>query len=361
MLHRHGIAFSAAMCYNMRRKKRARLHAEKTVTHMKNKFLFPVLALLVAACTGCASDAVSSEIQIPILDGGSAVSYKTAEASYRDIGTSITVGGNIGYVYGDTLSIEYDTNVVSVNASFGDRLKEGDIIAVFNSSSLDREYNDQKALTDSAYNRYASSGGEALRLEYETQAQMLELVQSKINSYTIRAPYDCIVSSVTRFEEGAAVTAGTPVCTVAKEGEVFVTVSDHKEAFRLGKHVKLKFGTSDEYSGTVVMMPEKDADRNDPVSGSVVIKFDSGEYERAAEKLGNVAAGGWASVIVETLSLNNVLCIPSEAVLQYSGAAYCYIEKNGERARLLIETGDTAGGYTVVLNGLSEGDRVSYR
>lgn len=327
---------------------------------MKRKAILCAAAALIMSVSGCSQPEVSAQIQIPILDNGGVVSYKTAAVERHDLFTNITVGGTVGYFFEDTLPIGYDTNVVSYNVKKNDVLKEGDIIAVFDSSELDYEYKNQKALADSAYSRYAASGGEAARLEYEIEAEKLALVQGKIDSYTVKAPYDCIVSSVERLTEGSAVTAGTPVCTVARTDEAFVAVKDNKESFAFGKHVDLKFGTETLYSGTVVMTPDSTIGKGNQLNGFVIIRFDEGEYERASKDIGNLVASGWATVIVESVHKTNALCIPSDAVIKYSGTTYCYIDKNGERIRLPIETGETANGITTVISGLAEGDTVSY-
>ncbi|MBR5090595.1 MAG: HlyD family efflux transporter periplasmic adaptor subunit, partial [Ruminiclostridium sp.] len=317
-------------------------------------------ALLIAAAlmTGCAREAAEAEIKIPILGADSAGgSFTTAAAERFDVEEFTTVGAEVDYIYSEKLSVPYDTNVLEYNVKKGDRLSEGDVIAVFDSSEFDYELRNQQIITDSAYNRWKSSGSELARLEYEQEAKRLELIQYRIGLCTVRAPYDCVIWSAEKLKAGETVTAGQAVCTVAKPDEVYVTVKDSKELFAFGMPVKLKFGTSGTFTGKVVMVPEKGLKSG---LDRVVIALDDGELERANEEAGSIASAGWGSVIVTSYRDYNVLCVPEKAVLQYSGETYCYIDENGERVRVPVEAGKTVDSYTVILSGLSDGDIVSY-
>lgn len=323
----------------------------KEVT-MKKRLTAAILAALMLL-TGCNAEPVEAEIKIPILEGDSSQSYRTAKAELYDISTDMNFGASVEYPFAETYPIEFDTNLLEYNVKKGDMLKEGDIIAVFDSSALSYDLRNQQIATDSAYSNYAATGSAAARLEYEQQAKLLELVQYRVDEYTIRAPYDCIVVTAEYFETGQAVQAGTPVVTVAKPDEVYVTVERDRDNFAFGKQVRLKFGTNETYYGHVAMMPETGREK-------VLIAFDEGELERAQSEAGNIVSAGWATVIAQVFNKYAALCIPKAAVMQYSGTTYCYIEENGDRARVQIETGETVNDLTIVLSGLSEGDIVSY-
>lgn len=319
---------------------------------MKKRLCAAVL-LAAALISGCSTDTGEAEIKIPILEGDSSKSYKTAEAQLYDLSQEVSIGAAVEYAFAETLSIGYDSNLLEYNVKKGDKLNEGDVIAVFDSSELSYDLRNQQIETDGAYSRYLASGSRAAQLEYEQEKKRLELVQYKIDEYTIKAPYDCVVVSNEYFDTGQTVEAGTPVVTVAKPDEVYVTVDQSKDKFAFGMPVKLKFGTAGSFSGRVAMTPANGREK-------VLIAFDEGELDRALEEAGNIVSAGWATVIAKVYSKHNALCIPKSAVMQYSGTTYCYIVENGERARIQIETGDTIDDLTVVLSGLSEGDTVSY-
>lgn len=312
----------------------------------------------VLLVSGCA-DQREAEIRVPIYDSNQGSGYETATAGRRDFIKTASIGGEVTYAYADGLCLENQSNILEYNVKKNDKLKEGDVIAVFDSSALNYDYQNQKILTDNAYSRYAASGSELDRLTYEQEKLRLELVQSRIDSYTIRAPYDCIVSEVKSFATGSVVEAGTEICRVAREDEIYVTVKDNVSSFSAGTSVKLKFGTSTEYSGKVVMTPAKSGGKGNSLNSRVLIKFDEGELPKILDEVGNIVSAGWVTVITVVYDKRNILSVPDSAVKQYSGSTYCYMVSGGERVRVPVEIGDSLDGYTIILSGLSEGDIVS--
>ncbi len=329
------------------------------------KLLTSVILSAVVTLSSCSQQAaVDAEIKVPVLEGGSALAYNTAVAEISDIEETQNVGGGIGYVYADTLYTSFESNIIEVVAERNQKLNEGDVIAVFDSSSLDYEYQNQKILADDAYAKYLSTGSEAARLEYEIQAKALELVQYKKDLFTIRAPYDCILTSLENFTTGSVVEAGTKVCTIAREGEIYLYTSQSTNLFKVGMTVEAKFGTNDSYIGRVVMLPGGKSERVERgavnINECVTIKFEEGELERLIEDVDNVISAGWATIIVPTVQKYNVLTLPEEAVATFSGSTYCSILNNSMQVRIPVEVEGVYNGLAVIRSGLDEGDEVIY-
>ena len=317
-----------------------------------------------AVLSSCSTQAaIDAEIQIPVFEGGSAINFQTATVQISDIELSQNVGGSIGYAYSDTLYTFFESNLIEFVAKRGDVLKEGDVIAVFDSSALDYDYTNQKILADDAYAKYLATGSEAARLEYEIQKKQLDYVQYQIDQYTIKAPYDCIVTNIGDFVVGSVVGYGKEVCTVAKENEVYLYSSKNTELFHVGMSVAVKFGTNDEYSARVVSVPEKGARSSrgsTNINTCVVIKMDDGELERAISEINNVVSAGWATILVPTVKKYNVMTLPEEAIAQFSGSTYCSILNNGLPVRIPVEVEGVYDGLAIIKNGLREGDEVVY-
>lgn len=325
---------------------------------MRKKIFAAFAALLLLS--GCGSrEAVEAEIKIPILEEGAA-EYQTVTVTRGDVMQTANVAGKIGYIYADELTTDFSANILEFRAKRGDKLKEGDVIAVFDSSALDYDYSSAKILADDAYSKYLSSGSESARLEYEICQKELELVQYRRDLYTIRAPYDCIVTSTASFEIGEAVGEGEKVCTVAREGEIYVTTDESKNYFRTGMPVSVKFGSTGEYSAHVVMTPAGSDSARGSLNSQVVIAFDEGELERALNDVDNLLSAGWATIIVATVQKYNVLTLPEYAVKSFSGSDYCSLIDNGERVRVPVQLDGIYGGTAVILTGVSEGDAVAY-
>lgn len=318
-------------------------------------------AALLSSCT--AQDAIDAEIQVPVFDGGAANNFQTATVAVTDIELTQNIGGSIGYAYSDTLYTFFESNLVEFNVKRGDILKEGDVIAVFDSSALDYDYNNQKILADDAYAKYLATGSETARLEYEIQKKQLEYVQYQIDQFTIKAPYDCIVTSIGDFVVGSVVSWGKEVCTVAKEDEVYLFTNKSADLFHVGMAVTAKFGTNEEYNARVVSVPEpgaKSSRGSKNLNTSVVIKFEDGEFERLTEEINNVVSAGWATIIVPTVQKYNVMTLPEDAIAQFSGSTYCSILNNGLQVRIPVEVEAVYDGLAVIKNGLREGDEVVY-
>lgn len=329
------------------------------------KLCFAAVAAAVLLLSSCsAQEAIDAEIKIPILGAESPAEYKTTTVTFGDLTQTANVAGNIGYLFADQLFTETESNLVEYCVNRGDRLSAGDPIAVFDSSSLDYDYNSQKILADNAYAAYRSSGSEAARLAYEIQAKQLEYLAYQKDLFTIRAPYDCVVTSVERgLEVGAVVPEGTLVCTVAKEDDIYVYTTENTDFFRTGIPIQVKFGSSGEYSCRVVMEPESGARGSrgsvNP-NACVVLKFEEGELERLLTEVDNVLSAGWATLIVPTVQKYNVMLLPEEAVKSFSGSTYCSLLDGGQRVRIPVEVDGVYNGTAVILSGVSVGDEIAY-
>ena len=341
--------------------------------------LAAALALTLTACS--AQDSVGGEIQIPIYQPDQLFSTSTVQR--MDLSSTQSVGASIGYAFSDALSTAHDGNLISINVTQYQELKEGDVIAVIDSSALNYTYLEQEIMTQSAYEQYLATGSEADRLTYEYENARLNAVQYEIDSYTITAPYDCIVTDVARMiEPGTDLPAGTYICSVAYPDDIYVYLNvDPKSTppspFQLGSKVSVTL-TGTAYEGTVVSFPASTAYKygesyavqnlgwggnNDPLGGPTsadssryaIIGFEPEVLAAMLEETPNAVIAGWATVVVTTERMNNVLCVPASAV-QSRDSTYVYLYEDGQKLQIPVRAGASIGGYTVILGGLKEGD-----
>ena len=340
-----------------------------------------VLALSLAACSP--QGAVDGEIQIPIYHPEEL--FSTASVKRMDLSSTKSVGASIGYAFSDALSTAHDGNLVSINVNQYQELKEGDVIAVIDSSALNYTYLEQEIITSAAYEQYLATGSEADRITYEYELARLNAVQYEIDSYTITAPYDCIVTDVARMiDPGTELPQGTYICSVAYPDEIYVYLNVDPKSdspFQLGSKVSVTL-TGASYEGTVVSFPAStaykygDEDKyavqslgwggnNDPMGGPTsadssryaIIGFEPDVLAALLEETPNAVVAGWATVVVTTEKMNNVLCVPSAAVKSRE-TTYVYLHENGQKLQIPVKTGASIDGYTVILGGLKEGDQV---
>lgn len=346
-----------------------------------------LLILSLALSAGC-SGGVGDEIEIPIYDGVQEEDYVTYEVKKMDLSSGENVGAFIGYALSDSLFVPAGSNLVSYKLSKYQELKEGDVIAVFDSSALNYTYRRQEIMAQSAYENYLASGTETARLEYEYENAVLESIQYQIDCYTIRAPYDCIVSDAANLTEGQEMAEGDYICSIARPDEIYVYLNappkktspaqkNESDKYHLGAKVTVSL-TGNSYEGTIISAPESgtykyelkyskknmffEATETGPVAADssqyIIIGFEPEVLQELLEEVPNAVVAGWATVNYTTRALNNVLAVPMGAVSRRENA-YVYLVKNGERIQMPVITGGTIDGYTVITAGLNEGDIVS--
>lgn len=376
-----------------------------------------ILALSLSACS--TRDKVDKEIQLPIYEN--TVKINTVKAEIRDLEESEKVAAAMGYATADALTTSVKGNLITFNASAYQFYKEGEVIAAIDSSDMEYEYKRQSIYTEAAREEYQRLGTEAARLEYEYQKALLDEVEYRRDQYVIYAPYDCIVTDVPSRTVGEELEAGTYICSVAPEEDVFVYVSynpakDKTTPFKLGAKVDVTL-TGKAYQGTVVSMPKSgaydhplrytsdsavlertgfvisdnvqsdyrfdyDVKELGPASDNyhiqntifgnphggptaadssfnIMIRFEPDVLKALLEETPNAVKAGWATVNVVTKRYSGVLVLPQNAVT-VKDTCYVYLYCDGQRIQTPVTVGETVGGYTVILAGLHEGDEVAY-
>lgn len=94
-------------------------------------------------------------------------------------------------------------------------------------------------------------------------------------------------------------------------------------------------------------------------NSNIIIGFEPEVLAELIEETPNAVRAGWATVGVVTKKYCNVLALPRNAVT-VKDASYVYLYKDGQRIQTPVTVGDTVNGYTIILEGLREGDEVAY-
>lgn len=357
---------------------------------MKKRILFFAAVLAIAAALTACSGNVGDEIKIPIYEAETANRFTTTTVERMDLEQSEKMPASIGYACSDALSAPRSGNLVSINVGKYEQVKEGDVIAVIDSSALDYDLRRQQIMADAAYESYLAEGTEASRLNYEYEKALLDEIQYNIDCYTLRAPYDCVISDLPIVTAGVEMEEGTYICSIAPVGEilVFIQVNPGNDIpFKLGTRVSVTL-TGKSFEGTVVSVPNSNSYRYELQYSSdngnselrkmgfgngnqwnfsnsiaadseknVLIRFEPEVLAELLEETPNAVQAGWATVEVVTKKLGGVLAVPSSAIV-VTDTTYVYLYQNGQRLMTPVVTGDTVNGYTVIVNGVSEGDTV---
>lgn len=363
---------------------------------MEMKKGIKILAAVLAAAglTACSpGNGAGSEIKAPIYGSDEKNNFKTAEVKLMDLEEGENAAAALGYACSDALSVAHGGNLISLEAEKFQELKAGDIIAVVDSSELDYDLRRQSIMTDSAYEIYLSEGTETARLNYEYEKALLDEIQYKVDSYTLKAPYDCVITDISRITVGSEIEEGAYICSVAPVGDIFAYIGvDPKNdiPFKLGTKVNVTL-TGKAYEATVISVPDSNSYRfelqyasqavpainsqdfyvksdmifADPYGGptsadskrNVIIGFEPDVLAELLEETPNAVKAGWATVNVITRKRCNVLAVPSNAVIQRENA-YVVLYKDGQRLQTPVTVGETINGYTIIVDGVREGEVV---
>ncbi len=312
-----------------------------------------LIALAAAAVllSGCSKSRVENEIKLPIY-GGDEISFEIAEAKVTDIAETFSIGAVLDYPYPTYLNFPADTLVTSWNAVKGREVKQGDILAELDSSVLDYDLNNQRSITESA--KAAASFGEIAELNYQIEKYSLEMISAEKEKYTIKAPFDGIITYVNRMSEGDNVTGGNVCCAVSETDRAFVYI-DGAEAskFRFGQKVQVKIDNI-MYDAFVSEAPDSSPENAAP---RAVFSLEEGVMKQIWEDNPMAVSAGWATVYL-TEEKKNVLAVPDSAVKTSGTENYVTIVDGEERYKLKVITGKSLGGYTEIIGGISEGDIV---
>lgn len=313
------------------------------------------LLALSLLLTGCASKNSGGEIQLPIY-GADEIKYEVAEAKYMDISDTQSIGVTIGYPYAVYLTYPADALVMSYNALKGRTVTAGEILAELDSSQLDYDISNQQTIVNAAYES-SLSGGEA-RLQYEIEQKKLDMLLAEKDKYIIRAPFDGIITQASAVTEGTEIKSGAVCCAVSEVSKTEIYLDGgNASQFRFGQTLRVKVDDA-MYDAEVVEAPDIAPATAYGSSSSRVI-FDIGEENMAKllEESAMAISAGWATAYITT-ERKNVLAVPDSAVKTSGNDSYVTLVDGSERYKLKVTIGKSLGGYTEIVNGISEGDVV---
>ena len=316
-----------------------------------------VLLACAALLSGCSRRGnKDAEIQLPIY-GAEAVRYEIAEAKYMDISDTQSIGVTIGYPYAVYLTYPADAQVMSFNALKGRTVTKGEVLAELDSSDLDYDISNQQTIVNAAY-QSSLAGGRAAQLQYEIEQMKLDMMLAEKDSYTIKAPFDGIIAQTQAVSEGSQVTAGTLCCAVSElsKTEIYLEGSGASQ-FRYGQKVRIKID-SDYYDATVAQAPDMaPATAYGEAAKRVVFDLGDGVMDKIITDNAMAVSAGWATVYI-TSERKNVLAVPDSAVKTSGSESFVTLVDGEERYKLKVTIGASLGGYTEIINGISEGDIV---
>lgn len=307
-------------------------------------------ALLIMSLTACGnSGEVDKEIAIP-LDGDTKVTYNTAVVDFMDMKNEEKLAATVGYFVSSALSFDVAGTVTDFNGGKNEKCKKGDVIAALDTTNLDFKINEQQIKTNAA----SSSSS----IDYEDAKLELERLQNEREKYFIKAPFDGIISDISRLSIGKQVEANTYVCTVAEPDKIKIASTEGVDGLHFGLDVNVKISSSD-YAGNIILSGENaPADASKNAKKTVLVKLTADDEKRLLQEGVGAIDAGWATIYATTIKRNDVLAVPDSAIKTDSNKTYCSVLVGEQKFELPVEAGISCGGFTQIISGLNQGDVV---
>ncbi len=192
----------------------------------------------------------------------------------------------------------------------------------------------------------------------------LDSVRSQINDSIIKAPIDGTITKI-NYEIGEQTTQNEATISMLVQNnyEIEVDISEADIAkVNLNNPVTITldaFGDDVEFNGKVYFIEPAETVIQDVIYYKVKIEFDinSNEYKK---NIANIKSGMTANVIITTNKKDNVLLVPSRAVIQKNGEGkHVRVLVNGVIEEMAVVTGLRGDeGMVELLSGVNEGDDV---
>jgi HlyD family secretion protein len=205
----------------------------------------------------------------------------------------------------------------------------------------------------------ASSTPEALEMAQaglaKTQANVAS-IQSQIADTVLTAPFDGIVASVNP-KVGDNFDANAPAIDIVSAGayKIDIMVPENEvAAINIGNEADISFDASGGLTATGTV---SSIDLSETMTNGV------GAYKATIYLNGsnpNIRTGMSATVTINGVSVQNVVAIPSSAIIERNGGSYALVkDANGSFIERKIEIGISDGNWTEVISGVQDGETVA--
>lgn len=335
--------------------------------------------LIMLMASGCYFLPEEEEVlEAPVVKA-SEVSYTTTTATLKDITKQVLTSGTIAS--GTEYKARFTStggNIKGVYVSAGDTIEEGDLIAEFETTSLDEdikikelELRREELEYDIAVEKGESETVKAKELlDIQLMQNELDKLYAQKEATKLYAKVSGTVSYVATLSPGDWVNAGDVIATIIDLSDLYVKINPSSETaeFMLGREITIRYN-GEYYSGTIVenktgyMWDEEtqsaqlDEDGEKLIgtqSENVIVKFDDLIPESSA--VGNIA-----DTLLVLDKRENVIVISANLIKSSGGIKYVYVFKDNQKVQANITTGLESGSLCEVTSGLEEGDEIIIR
>ena len=361
---------------------------------------FTVAGAMALAMTGCQSKGDDSSQQD---DTAAGVAVQVQQVGLSSIATDNSVSGKVAADSQTSIMIGATAKCTAVYVEAGDEVKAGDKICTLDLASTIATYNAAKITYDSTVNSYADQKAvldkqialyeknlkdtkalfaigaasqtdidqaeltlmgaknqresalsqlEAGMQSYKSNVQQLDQVLQDVDSQgNVIAPVSGTLVSLSATENGY-VSASMPVAVINGAEQMKITVSVSEALvpkLAIGDEADVAVSAAGVQFSGVIRSVEKAANMQTQLY-TVTISVPA--------EVSGLLSGMFADVTFHTDSADNVITVPSEAILTSGDTRYVFVVEDGTAKYVEVTVGLTGSGVTEVTSGLTAGQQL---
>lgn len=328
----------------------------------KNRFL--ILTTILCLLSGCGDKNMKIPAQVTINEYEQKV-YEIFDVVKGDLQPVLELTLEAKDMENVSYFSRYDEMKINqVYVEVGDIVSRGDVLISFKSGDIEAQIDSyeaqleqQQLLLDHYENLATIDAGtdyskdiEMLKEDIEVSRLYIEGLNAKLDSYSIVAEGDGMVSYLSDILDYGTVNSNDNLVTVVyDDGEYFATTSDDYN-FVVGDIYTGTYGVA-EYDMELVGITEEGKDAEGNVIKSLCFK--------AVMEDGALPGVSMMFMTVSKGEMKDVIYVPNNSVKELDGKYIVYLlDDNNCKQAVYVKTGVSMDGYTVITEGLSEGDRV---
>jgi RND family efflux transporter MFP subunit len=333
---------------------------------MKRRLFFIILAVLLFVLIGnrvWRSSRQPDTKSISQLQMERGIPVEVHTVSTGEVSEFVELSGTVQGIAQSDLISRITERVARVNVSTGQRVRKGQVLIAFDTSSPMAQYRQAKAaLADAERNSSRMKAlfeeGAVSRQVFEQAESGLEIARANFQAASslveITSPISGVVTSV-NVHEGQIVHTGSVVCTVARVDSVKIVADAGQtelRGLRVGNRVLIAGSQETKIPGYVYS-----------VSSSANPETRTFRVEMVADNSsGFLKPGSFVTAEILTLHKENVLTVPSLCITEAEGETKVFVVTEDDRAELRpVSVGITSERSAEILEGLREGERIVKR
>jgi RND family efflux transporter MFP subunit len=331
-----------------------------------------IIVLAVVFILGLLGYRISANYRTAEIPEELPVNVKAAQAALMSIYATSPISGRIQPIEEVVIIPLASGEITRVYVSMGDKVSKGTRLFEIDRSqiaALANTLNQAREALNSAQTAYERT--QALYNEGAVSLQAFEQAQTQLvtarethsaassnysnahNNTTVTSPIDGYVTSLSA-SVGSLASPGVPAATIADVSELKVDtfVSEYlAPRLKVGDPVDIHIATLGDktYSGIITAVSPA------PATGSLTYPISIS----VADEGGEVMAGMFAEIRIVSDEKDEVLCVPSDAVIIKSGRSIVVVIKDNIPEFKEVTTGIDNGEYVEIISGLSEGETIA--